>query len=147
MRKTHFTPQNSQILEVALSYTWGGSEKPYSILIEGEELDITLNLYAALLRLRHPSLERILWVDALCIDQKHDTERGQQVQLMAMIYSKAYCVIVWLGEMAGEVDGALEYIQYAADRESIQHLDKNSKKIEVSNLLQRQWFKRVWVRD
>jgi len=44
----------------ALSYTWGGEEKPYSITIKEQNLSITTNLYVALSRLRDPSLERII---------------------------------------------------------------------------------------
>jgi hypothetical protein len=63
----------------ALSYTWGGKEKPYSITIEEQNLDITTNLYAALLHLRDRSLKRIIWIDAIYIDQENPEEQGQQV--------------------------------------------------------------------
>jgi Heterokaryon incompatibility protein (HET) len=36
----------------ALSYTWGGEERPCSIAIKEQNLDVTRNLYAALLRLQ-----------------------------------------------------------------------------------------------
>jgi len=36
---------------------------------------------------------------------------------MAMIYSKAHRVLVWLGETADDIDGALEDIQRAANKE------------------------------
>lgn len=129
----------------ALSYTWGGEKKPCSILIGGQRLVVTENLHAALLRLRRRSLERIIWVDAICINQTSEEERSQQVQLMAIIYSKAYCVIVWLGEIADDVEGALKYIQYAANKKSYQLSTKDV--AVVLNLLQRQWFQRIWVRD
>src|SRR4051812_41888280 len=48
----------------ALSYTWGGGEKPYSILVKGQTLNVTSNLHAALLRLQDRSLPRVIWVDA-----------------------------------------------------------------------------------
>jgi hypothetical protein len=44
----------------ALSYTWGGEDKPCSITIEEQNLNVTTNLYAALLCLRDRSLERII---------------------------------------------------------------------------------------
>lgn len=128
----------------ALSYTWGGEKKPCSIFIEGHEFHVTVNLYEALLRLRDRLVERILWVDAVCINQTCLEEKGQQVPLMALIYSKAYCVIVWLGETTEDVEGALECIQCAANEE---RADSISNETAVLNLLQRQWFQRVWVRD
>ena len=131
----------------ALSYTWDGEKKPCSITIEEENLKVTTNLYAALLRLRHSSLERIIWIDAICINQENPEEQGQQVQLMAMIYSKAHRVLVWLGETADDIEGALEDIQHAANQESTEHLNKKMNKKAILNLLQRGWFQRIWVRE
>jgi hypothetical protein len=131
----------------ALSYTWGGEEKPYSITIEEQTLDVTTNLYAALLRLRDRSLDRILWVDAICIDQSNLEERKQQVQLMAKIYSKAHRVIVWLGRGAVDTEGALEDIRLAANEESTECSKKEMNQQVILNLLQRPWFQRIWVRE
>jgi hypothetical protein len=124
----------------ALSYIWGGDERTCSITIEEQNLDATANLYTALIRLRGRSLERILWIDAICIDQNNLDERSQQVQLMAMIYSKAHCVLVWLGETADNIEGALEDIQCAAYEKSTEPLNKIINEKAILNLLQRQWF-------
>jgi hypothetical protein len=131
----------------ALSYTWGGEEKPYSIAVKEQNLSITTNLYVALLRLRDRSLERIIWIDAICINQEDPEEQSQQVQLMAIIYSKAHRVLVWLGEAADDIEGALEDIQRAANEESTEHLYKKMNEKAIFNLLQRQWFQRIWVRE
>ena len=48
--------------------------------------------------LRDENNFRFLWVDALCIDQSHNTERGQQVSQMGRVYSNAKDVLMWLGE-------------------------------------------------
>lgn len=130
----------------ALSYTWGGDAKPCSINIGEQNLNVTTNLYAALLRLQDRSLERIIWIDALCINQNNPEERGQQVQLMAMIFSKAHRVLVWLGKAAHNVEGALEDIQRAAIEESTEVSNKKMDEKAIFNLLQRQWFQRIWVR-
>jgi len=66
----------SVLLFEALSYTCGGGKRPCSITIKDQSLDVTANLYTALLRLRDRSLERILWIDAICIDQNNLEERG-----------------------------------------------------------------------
>ncbi|KAE8446244.1 hypothetical protein EG329_012330 [Mollisiaceae sp. DMI_Dod_QoI] len=107
----------------ALSYTWGDSEKPRSISVNKQTLAITENLHAVLLRLRDHSFERILWIDAVCINQQDLKEQGQQVQLMARIYSQAARVLVWLGETAGNSDTALEGIRVAAESESTDSLN------------------------
>jgi hypothetical protein len=54
----------------ALSYTWGGSDKPRSISTNKQNLAVTENLYAVLLRLRECFFERILWIDAISINQE-----------------------------------------------------------------------------
>lgn len=40
---------------------------------------------------------RILWVDAICIDQTNESERNHQVNQMGDVYSQATQVLVWLG--------------------------------------------------
>jgi hypothetical protein len=108
-------------------------------------LAVTKNLHAALFRLRDRSLERILWIDALCIDQKNVEEKGQQVQLMAKIYSKAARVLVWLGETEDNSDIALERIRIAAENESPDSLNDKTIQQAILALLQRPWFRRIWV--
>lgn len=39
---------------------------------------------------------RYYWIDAICIDQENDLERGHQVNMMGDIYGGAACVIAWL---------------------------------------------------
>jgi hypothetical protein len=131
----------------ALSYTWGGSKNPRSISINKQKLDITRNLHAALLCLRDRSLERILWVDAICINQSSLEERKQQVRLMAKIYTKAHRVIIWLGRGAVDTEGALEDIRLAANKELTERSKEEMNQQEILCLLQRPWFQRIWVRE
>ncbi|KAH6699918.1 heterokaryon incompatibility protein-domain-containing protein, partial [Leptodontidium sp. MPI-SDFR-AT-0119] len=138
-------PGKGTHLYEALSYTWGGSDKPRSISIDKQNLDVTENLHAALLRLRDRSLERVLWIDAICINQENLKEQGQQVRLMAKIYSKATRVLVWLGETAENSDTALERMRIAADNGSPDSLDDKTIQQAILALLQRPWFQRIWV--
>lgn len=78
----------------ALSYVWGGLDKTLPISIGEHNFDVTGNLHVALSHLRDRSIERIIWVDAICINQKDLQERSHQVQFMASIYAKANRVIV-----------------------------------------------------
>lgn len=130
----------------ALSYVWGDSKKPHTISIGGYNLHVTANLCAALLHLRDQLIERILWVDAICIDQDSTEERAEQVQLMAKIYCKTNRVIVWLGEAAAGGDRALNAIRIAADKESTKSSDYQTNQQAILDLLQRPWFQRIWVR-
>lgn len=81
----------------ALSYTWGSPENPLSILVNNIEVPVTRNLHVALENLRSETSNVILWVDALCINQKDDVEKSDQVNLMTEIYARAKSTRVWLG--------------------------------------------------
>jgi hypothetical protein len=128
----------------ALSYVWGDSEKPRSIYIDKHDLPVTENLYTALLHLRNPSYKRILWIDAICIDQNNTAEKEQQILFMAKIYSQANSVLVWLGEAADNSDQALETIRVAGGK-ATNSFNNEINLSAVLALLQRQWFRRIWV--
>ncbi|KAK3393511.1 heterokaryon incompatibility protein-domain-containing protein [Podospora didyma] len=87
----------------ALSYTWGASSFPHTLRIQddasagGGIVPITQNLLDALLRFRSPVKTRLLWVDAVCINQKDDAEKSTHIPLMTEIYRGAAKVLVWLG--------------------------------------------------
>ena len=70
----------------SLSYTWGDPKITEPILVNGHVLNITTNLNAALLALRKTNEERVLWVDAICINQADVQERSEQVLRMRDIY-------------------------------------------------------------
>lgn len=159
----------------ALSYAWGGSDKSLSIFVDGHELPVTANLHAALSHLRNRSLDRAMWVDAVCINQADSEERGHQVQSMAKIYANASRVIVWLGEAANDSDRAFEEIRVAAEKQPVNHSsDRDRDSMDLADyidgqsddstdrmirsfdkmiqqavfaILQRPWFRRIWVRQ
>lgn len=85
----------------SLSYTWGSQSTLHEIIVDKKILSITESLHEALWHLRKPDEDRMLWVDALCIDQTNIKERGHQVDHMREIYGKADKVVVWLGYLSG----------------------------------------------
>lgn len=131
----------------ALSYVWGNPNETIPIFIDGYVLPVTSNLHAALLRLRNRVFERILWVDAICIDQENDLEKEQQIRFMADIYGQAQCVVVWLGETADNSDLALEAIRIAGGLKPREYLEGAGVQEAVLSLFQRPWFRRIWVRS
>jgi len=54
--------------------------------------------------LRDAREDRVLWIDAICIDQADVEERNRQVELMAYIFGRAKKVIVWLGAINAEFE-------------------------------------------
>jgi hypothetical protein len=96
----------------ALSYAWGPADNPQYICIQSDggnsrRLSVTANLHMALSSLRDCYIGRIIWIDAICIDQKNKEEKGEQVQFMTKIYAQAVRVIVWLGDAAAGRDEAI----------------------------------------
>jgi hypothetical protein len=101
----------------ALSYVWGDPCITEDIIVDGVEFPVTVNLAAALKHAKthwtrhHPDQDPAsfrLWVDAICIDQDNVTERSQQVQNMAILYSSADLVIAWLGNSTAIIERAFE---------------------------------------
>jgi len=89
---------NSDVDFEAISYVWG-SPIPACYIHEVESnsmLSITESLYLALRALRYPDRSRIVWADAVCINQSDNDEKSNQVQNMGSVYATASMVIVWL---------------------------------------------------
>src|SRR5436305_9826776 len=82
----------------ALSYVWGSPDDTAPIKVNGSCFHATKNLIAALRRLRSGVDAKVLWVDAICINQADKHEKTEQVGLMAQIYKAAGSVHIFLGE-------------------------------------------------
>ncbi|KAK8860096.1 HET-domain-containing protein [Apiospora arundinis] len=151
----------------ALSYTWGGdplTEDGAQIVLNDRKVSVTTNLFEALMSLRLPDRDRILWVDALCIDQANDQEKGHQVGQMRLVYQHAESVLIWLGQCMPQVEYAMEMMAIL-DKRALQHSDykkhplqvwsKESSELKLGSdcevatgfkyLLARPWFQRIWV--
>ncbi|KAF2189293.1 hypothetical protein K469DRAFT_507956, partial [Zopfia rhizophila CBS 207.26] len=82
-----------------LSYQWGNPKRNLrKIQCNGVSFLVTSNLYSALVHLRNPDSDISLWIDTICIDQKNDHEKGNQVQRMGEIYCRSKGTIIWLGD-------------------------------------------------
>ncbi|GAP87007.1 putative heterokaryon incompatibility protein [Rosellinia necatrix] len=89
----------------ALSYCWGDAADRRLVFCDGAPFPVTRNLETALRHLRRcgegkgeDGGDRVLWVDAICINQNDLAERAHQVGLMRQIYETASRVVIWLGE-------------------------------------------------
>ena len=47
-------------------------------------------------------------VDAVCINQRDESEKAVQVRMMGSLYSRAEEVIVWLGPASDDSDYAMK---------------------------------------
>ncbi|KAI4183083.1 MAG: hypothetical protein L6R41_005596 [Letrouitia leprolyta] len=171
----------------ALSYTWGSASDPLEVIVETRSsgydlsrvkrwtrveftsLPVTRNLFEALQHLRYTDRSRVLWIDAICINQQDLEERGHQVLRMPDIYSLAGGVIAWLGpeyENSTTAMRVLDHIgsKFAVDRSTNRFVtisvgdddvtpDETENTIHqqmeillaIKNLLSRPYFKRLWV--
>lgn len=92
---------NASLLESprysALSYCWGDEDTTVEAFINGIQTPITVNLDTALRYFRRTRI-KVIWADALCINQSDLTEKSLQVRFMKQIYHEAETTIAWLGD-------------------------------------------------
>ncbi|KAK0711732.1 heterokaryon incompatibility protein-domain-containing protein [Lasiosphaeris hirsuta] len=82
-----------------LSYHWGEVTDDY-ISVNGRKILVGGNLFNALKHLRYRDRPRVLWVDAICIDQESNDAGGEkckQIPLMRRIYQQSTQTIAWFG--------------------------------------------------
>jgi len=170
-KEGHFhTPVGSESHEIAytaLSYEWGDPRHEREIILQGKRFQIRENLWSGLLHLRTETQPLILWIDAICIDQRNPCERSHQVGFMKDIYEKAVRVRVWLGKEKKCTPKAFALLKKAAalsdpytsdlartsyyddtkDRRFCRILDRYSLDVwdAVLDLLSRTYWKRIWV--
>jgi hypothetical protein len=140
----------------ALSYTWGDLTSPGQIYLNGRPYQVTKNLESALQYLRLVAKPRVLWIDALCINQKDIPERNSQVMHMNGIYREALEVVAWVGEEGDDSDLAFDAFEGLPTDESahwnpeiyprIQNmLHEPRYAIAINMFFQRSWWHRVWT--
>ncbi|KUJ24526.1 uncharacterized protein LY89DRAFT_605205, partial [Mollisia scopiformis] len=94
--------ENEPIYE-ALSYCWGPGNSE-TMVLNGILFRLRENLWSALWHLREQGKDRLIWADAVCINQKDIPERNSQIRLMKDIYKRATRVIAWLGTSSEDSD-------------------------------------------
>ena len=85
-----------------LSYVWGGPfQKMHTISLNGYEFQVRENLYRFLQLASERFPNTLLWIDAICINQTDDDEKGHQVSNMCHVYRNAIETFIWLGNSPG----------------------------------------------
>lgn len=132
----------------ALSYMWGSDANSRNIDIGGKSCRIGHNLWLALLELRLGDRERIMWIDAICINQEDSSERNHQVGQMSLIYSQSLMVIVWLGPETEDSREAIPFLKKLAglmDIHPTKHIQFEAKWNSVKKLCEMGYWKRLWI--
>lgn len=170
-------PQDFKPMFEAVSYTWGTDASVLTIEVLNSEpnipatgiatFDISRNLHDMLLQLRDTRLPRVLWIDAICINQQDLVERSEQVRRMRSIYTVADRVIMWTGEAAEDSALALKTLEHIGSQMecTLDHRFIPSPEATetawwsndfyvstepvaasaISRLVQRPYFERLWV--
>ena len=157
----------------AVSHTWGVPDFKEAIYVDRKRLRITQNLATALRHFRCTKIPRLLWIDAICIDQSNEHEKNQQVAMMAQIFNRAKRVLAWLGESPKDTTNAIKHFHDLAERahlygflpslphrlpssefrQKLELLPESTAKdivqiVKTTNmhyLYRHEWFTRVWV--
>jgi hypothetical protein len=131
----------------AFSYTWADSQGNSSLceaIFIGPQyniLPVTKNCLAAL-RCFRTSLDRLVWVDAICINQFNLDERGHQVSLMRDVYMSAARVLTYLGNCDEGLGDVMKLSHY---NDGTSHNFHGSAPVDVSSILRLPYFSRIWV--
>lgn len=146
----------------ALSYTWGltSPETDRTILLNDKEMTVGKNLEIVLRALSVAQEFKNgfkLWVDALCINQVDDVERGCQVARMRNIYGDAYSVIAWLGEENNDSNEAIQLLYELLDASKANFGPTMEVKLQseprylrtgwmaLNQLMKREYWFRLWI--
>lgn len=151
-----------------VSYVWGDASQREPIYLCGKAIEIPISAMSVLRRFRLTTADRLLWIDAVCINQTDMSERSQQVAMMAEIYSGAAHGLIWLGEDEGEAgasEAALDAVLADAEhtlgslghiKNALRATDNAGKRYAntgfhgdidfhaLRRLYGRSWFQRVW---
>ena len=156
----------------ALSYAWGERDTTEVIYVgqNGDDtIAVTRSLYQALPYLRYTDKPRVLWVDAICVDQQNLEERSHQVERMGDVYSLADRVIVWLGLDDTTSGHAIQLLRAVASKVEVDWITSTMKPVSqddadwadmtdarfyskqdvfaIYSLVMRPWFERLWVQQ
>nr|OQO19133.1 hypothetical protein B0A51_12988 [Rachicladosporium sp. CCFEE 5018] len=149
-----------------ISYVWGDPSAKGSVHLNGIRTEIGLAAEEVLRRFRLREHDRVLWIDAICIDQTNLAERGQQVAMMVDIYSNTTHGLIWLGEHGGDGVAAVQgvtaiYEEARAETENLERLYRTlyrnrrprtsertlSAEVDLGVVLgfyDAPWFQRLW---
>nr|POE62968.1 heterokaryon incompatibility protein 6, or allele [Quercus suber] len=152
----------------ALSYCWGSQKSFREITVNGRDgFTVSEHLHAALLRLRRPDRERLVWVDVICVNQDNIPERNKSVSLIWRIYTEAKRVIIWIGEVEPGQATCKRFYPNSQEEETrlalcaepglaaLEHGDLDTKLREILREMESAstrsggggevWWKRLWV--
>ncbi|PVH73309.1 hypothetical protein DL98DRAFT_501354, partial [Cadophora sp. DSE1049] len=143
-----------------VSYTWGGEDddsRPCRPLFIGPYWDVLLqtrNCWDMLCYLRPRQGIRMVWIDAVCINQSDLVERALQVTSMRSVYQGCSRVVVYLGADLVSGSGTFKGVKRThPSRHGLHEFDKvmadedvdDNDTITLADVISRRYFSRVWI--
>ncbi|ETN37488.1 uncharacterized protein HMPREF1541_07110 [Cyphellophora europaea CBS 101466] len=144
----------------AISYVWGGQADHAVVECNGKDLNITHSLEAALRRVRLLDRPRLVWADAVCINQRNLREKSHHVAFMDLVYRLADHVLIHLGPAEDSVGRDVhelieEYVvrstPYHGDITAMPVLPRDDPILDdvrwrsLARVMGLPWFSRAWV--
>ncbi|KAF1979876.1 HET-domain-containing protein [Bimuria novae-zelandiae CBS 107.79] len=140
---------------IAVSYCWGDeSPTEHLPLSNGDYLKVTSSVVLLIQHVAGVASGLPIWIDAICINQADLEEKSTQVSMMGNIYSRAECVLIWLGSKGFTQDDELSLWSYIKSSLKFENTPFSSARGIVEDgagdavlgrVLQSRWFERVWV--
>jgi hypothetical protein len=133
----------------ALSYTWGDPQKKAIIQVDSNEnFVVRQGLESALRDLRLPTERRVIWIDALCINQADYEERSEQVKLMRSIYANASIVRSWLNQEIDPSNPAFVRLHSLSEDSSVEDLGEDAEFwAPLGEVFANEYWFRIWVQQ
>lgn len=140
---------NTTISYEALSYRWGTTMEARTIRMgQNLEFKVTAALETALQMLRSSEKARMLWIDAICINQGDVQEKNRQVQMMRRIYMNARSVQIWLDVYIDPTCAAMIKLQNLNDQSTEKDLgDDPSFWDPLGAVFKDHYWMRVWIQQ
>jgi hypothetical protein len=149
---------------VAISYTWGSCVETEPIILDGTLHYVPKSAYVVLKSLRAEGwFGPRVWIDYLCIDQRDETDKRQQILRMQTIFGLSWTVIVNLGEPSEDSDLAIDlinrvsynsfrgydykrhlFLSKTAKAQGVPYVDQKAFSA-VRKLLARPYWTRLWI--
>ena len=156
VREEEVLGHNQGVDYEALSYIWGFEDNPLEVASKHSMEDVaeiqvvgstdplryaTLwvgqNLADSLRHLRYKDMKRVLWIDAICINQADIVERNAQVSRMGDIFKMAESVIVWVGPSTEDSQLAVQTLHYLG-RQVLSTTDR--RRVPAPDAKEKTWF-------
>jgi hypothetical protein len=133
----------------ALSYTWGFPSPTYDITIDGHAFPVARNLRKALDDLRREDRPRVIWTDAICINQRDNDEKAHQIRLMRGIFSSAHLVCTWTDHNVQPMGPVFDDLDSLGEEGGVDISDFSDPSYwyPVADIFRVPYWRRLWVQQ